>query len=177
MPTTREAILELYSAGIPISEITRILGCSKTLIYKVKTKHGVPNRRKKFNHQVICDLYQSGKSIPEICRELDCSCGAVVPCLKKHGIETRSISDAIHLARGGRISKQRGGYLFINTGKNSRVLQHRKIVEAIIGRPLEKNEVVHHKDGDKSNNSPENLELLTRSEHTRLHHELRRNQP
>ena len=28
----------------------------------------------------------------------------------------------------------------------------------------------HHKDGDKHNNSPENLEVMTQAEHMRLHH-------
>jgi hypothetical protein len=30
-------------------------------------------------------------------------------------------------------------------------------------------EVVHHRDGDPSNNAPENLEVMTQAEHARLH--------
>ena len=30
---------------------------------------------------------------------------------------------------------------------------------------------VHHRDGDRSNNSPENLEVLTRHEHLLEHHQ------
>ena len=47
--------------------------------------------------------------------------------------------------------------------------EHRVVAESIIGRPLKANEVVHHKDGNKGNNDPANLEVLTRSEHARLH--------
>ena len=50
------------------------------------------------------------------------------------------------------------------------VRTHRFIMEKIIGRKLEKNECVHHKDGNKLNNSIDNLELCTRSEHLKKHY-------
>lgn len=46
---------------------------------------------------------------------------------------------------------------------------HRRVVEAILGRTLSCNEVVHHIDGNKLNNDPTNLKVMTRSEHVRLH--------
>lgn len=47
--------------------------------------------------------------------------------------------------------------------------QHRIVAEQMLGRPLVKGEVVHHIDGDKHNNSPENLAVMTQSEHIKLH--------
>lgn len=47
--------------------------------------------------------------------------------------------------------------------------EHRVIMEQIIGRPLNSNEVVHHKDGNFLNNTPENLQLMSKSEHATLH--------
>jgi hypothetical protein len=47
--------------------------------------------------------------------------------------------------------------------------QHRLIMEAHLGRILSKNEVVHHIDEDKSNNSLSNLTIMSRSEHSKLH--------
>lgn len=47
--------------------------------------------------------------------------------------------------------------------------EHRVVAEAVIGRPLVKGEVVHHKDGNHLNNAPENLEVMTQREHMREH--------
>ena len=52
---------------------------------------------------------------------------------------------------------------------NGYVLEHRIVVENSIGRLLTNNENVHHIDGNRYNNSIENLKVMTRSEHTRLH--------
>lgn len=47
--------------------------------------------------------------------------------------------------------------------------QHRVVAEHILGRPLRRGEIVHHKDGNKKNNSPENLEVMTQGQHMREH--------
>lgn len=52
-----------------------------------------------------------------------------------------------------------------STGK----LIHRSVAEKKIGRPLRSHEVVHHKDGDKSNFSRRNLRVTSRSYHSKLH--------
>lgn len=48
-------------------------------------------------------------------------------------------------------------------------MEHRLVAEEMIGRRLQKNEVPHHKNGIKDDNRPENLAVLTRSEHVQLH--------
>ena len=46
-----------------------------------------------------------------------------------------------------------------NHSPNGQVYQHRHVMSQIIGRPLRKGENVHHKNGNRKDNRPENLEL------------------
>jgi len=69
--------------------------------------------------------------------------------------------------KGTRITK--AGYIEFTAGKNKGRLEHVVIIENKIGRRLYANECVHHKDEDKQNNDDDNLQLMTRSEHARLH--------
>jgi hypothetical protein len=71
---------------------------------------------------------------------------------------------------------QGGGYKYAHTfplhpRANSKGLYpyHRVLVENYLGRYLEYNETVHHKDGNKQHDDLDNLEVLTRSEHAKLH--------
>lgn len=54
-------------------------------------------------------------------------------------------------------------------GSKRTVLQHREVLEATLGRQLLRTEVVHHVDGNKRNNTPENLSVMSRSGHATHH--------
>jgi len=49
---------------------------------------------------------------------------------------------------------------------------HRSVAEAAAGRALGPDDVVHHVDGNKRNNRPDNLRVMSVTDHTRLHNEM-----
>ena len=53
---------------------------------------------------------------------------------------------------------------------HSRRYVHRLEIEKFLGRKLLSSEIVHHKDGNKLNNKINNLQILSRSEHAKIHH-------
>lgn len=64
------------------------------------------------------------------------------------------------------------GYICVRVG-DKYLYEHRLIVQEEIGRKLKDNEVVHHIDGNKLNNSISNLKIMDKKEHDKYHKDLR----
>lgn len=69
----------------------------------------------------------------------------------------------------GGLSRMADGRWAINCRDGSRFYFYRAVMSAHLGRLLAPEELVHHIDGDRTNDVLDNLEITTRQEHPRLH--------
>jgi len=63
-------------------------------------------------------------------------------------------------------------YAVIYVNKRKYVGEQRIVMEKILGRKLTKKEIVHHIDGDRLNNNPNNITRLSKEDHFRIHQEI-----
>lgn len=114
------------------------------------------NKNLHVQKEEFIDALSKATSVLELCKILNKSRPSVYTYAYRFGIS---------LKNKWKFSKLReDGYYSYKDPRN-----HRKIAEKVLGRPLKRNECVHHIDGDKTNNKNSNLLICTVKYHAELH--------
>ena len=88
---------------------------------------------------------------------------------KRSGIKSKRWKNGRYQDEVGYIHIYKPGH---PDSKDGYILEHRLVMEGMIGRRLKPEEVVHHKNGIKNDNRPENLRLFEDTgSHIRFHHQ------
>jgi hypothetical protein len=120
----------------------------------------------------------------EIALEIGASTRTISFWLHQHGIGVRSISETIQVSQKhgrctyltgpnhphwqgvGRFTSPSGYVLVRDPTTNQYVREHRLVMERFLGRPLRRDEIVHHINGVKADNRIENLMVLSPNQHS-----------
>ncbi len=140
-------------------EYSKRIYCSRICSDKSKIGKPSPNIGKKYpplskEARIKISMAHKGKKLSkEHCKKLS----------------ERQIGSKNHAWKGG-IIRNSGNYILLyspnhpyHVGKY--VFEHRLVMEKILGRYLEPFEIIHHRNGIKTDNRPENLELAIRKVH------------
>lgn len=129
------------------------------------------------NKDWLWQQYQSGKSFDTIAKENNCGHTTIKYWFEKFKLKSRPAPSTGLVKgnlspswKGGRI-KIKPGYVMVSAPNTKRgyIYEHRFVATKMLGRPLTKIEVVHHKNGNREDNRPENLEIFpSHKEHKEL---------
>lgn len=119
--------------------------------------------------------YQRVKAEENKTNPCGCGCGELTAYKYVQGHHTRLFTSEEQSRRGqmndGKTQRDRFEGVSTHYRKVRGRHEHRIVMERVLGRKLTYDDVVHHKDGNKRNNHPDNLEVMTRADHIAEHRE------
>ena len=172
-----------------LTQIASQFGTSINPIRRLLKEYGIEMRdisdcqiRKKRDYQdkewLINEYLIKEKSIMKIAKQERVSALIIHKWLKKLGVDLRDKGfyyigkkncnfNGYKINNNGYVADKVSGHK--RSDRDGYVFRHILVMEKQIKRPLEKGEVVHHRNGDKTDNSKSNLQLfLNMSEHLKF---------
>lgn len=147
---------------MPHGDIARHLGWHIGSVRRRAVRIGVAKHLKRWNKaedRAIQAAWKEGKPLAEVAKSLGRRVSEVSPRAKGLGCKPWRKPKYMH-----------GGRPTVGCREGKAHYTHRAVMERELGRRLRSCEIVHHIDGDKFNNTPENLYVFVgRSAHRKAH--------
>lgn len=127
------------------------------------------------NEEIVRRHLEEGEHFECIAADHGVTRERVRQIVRAAGVTVEDSREALIKGRIGRKKATGAGYVLVFRPGHPRaddkgyVLEHIVVAEGAIGRALRGGEVVHHANGQKDDNRPENLQVLSRAEHARVH--------
>lgn len=180
---TEKQAVQMYENGESTASLAAFFKAGEATVLSVLKKHGVQLRKRTdlFIHPAqrleMRAMYEAGHSVEEVAKAFDMSWRPAQRVLEEAGVTIRPAGfrrgEEHHAWSGGR-HEAPDGYIrvwlsadhpFVSMAQKhgdtvgGYVLEHRLVMAEKLGRPLTDSETVHHKDTNRQNNHPDNLEL------------------
>lgn len=152
----REHLADMYRRGQSIPQISGRTGINRSRVRLELLKAGVKLRSRK---EALAIREGLGVSAKGKSREFTPEWKANIAKARQAWADKNAVG----------ISIKPSGYVEFTRGEHKGRSEHVCAMEERLGRRLLPDEVVHHIDRDRTNNSIDNLALVTRSGHARLH--------
>lgn len=196
-----QTLRNLYSEkGLPQTEIAERFGCNRSTVKRWLDKFGIDTNGVELpGRYVIVQYFEDGKSLYDLADQYGCSPSKIKRHFEKYGISRRSKSEAAKLneipevlvdsgapervyeemrSQPANLTVTLDGHLMwrIPSDEKYHAIGVHRIVALANGEDPHKvfsggEYHVHHKNGVPWDNRPENLEVLTKSEHHSLHND------
>jgi len=181
----RLQVLETYQQTLSTRRTADMLDVSLNQVRYLLKAEGIELSNSRLgacydNIDLVRELAAQGVSNLQIAQRVGTSPKSVHDFLERHQIERTPFvqtGENNPCWRGGCMAE---GYVKVHkpdhpyANQKGHVFEHRLVMEAHLGRYLSREEVVHHIDGNRSNNRLENLRLyVSNYEHMKVEHSVR----